>query len=451
MADRRLAGFLLAVLLTAGLAPAASAEDAAAPCSRGLVALTFDDGPKAGVTPALLDVLTERHVPATFFVVGERVAATPAITRRASDLGFTIGNHTYRHENLTRLSDSAIERTLRRTRRAIVAAGAHPSGLMRPPYGSINARVRSVVAGLDLVPVLWTVDPRDWAGGSAEAIADATTSALRPHARNVVILHDGVANSPNTLVAVPRIIRRARLAGYCFAGLDAHGRPRPPVPHVRIGDAVVTEGAPGQTTTATVAVTLDRPTSRATSVRVVSRGDTATEGKDFARIDRVLRFPAGTVRRTVSVRVLGDALDEPTERLSLLLSAPSGLRVADGTGTVRIRDDDPPPEVRAADAQVTEPATGDVVVPVIIRLSRPSGRQVVLHVATEPGTADALDYVPLDEDVTIPAGAARARVPVTVLADVLDEPTETFGVTITRSSNADVRKATATVTIVPPQ
>ena len=78
------------------------------------------------------------------------------------------------------------------------------------------------------MPVLWTIDPRDWAGGSAKTIAGRVVSALEPGPDNVVLLHDGVRNSPNTLAAVPRIIRRARDAGYCLARLGPHGHPVAP-------------------------------------------------------------------------------------------------------------------------------------------------------------------------------------------------------------------------------
>lgn len=220
---------LVSIAVLAGLPrPAAGRTDDPADCAQGLLALTFDDGPQQAVTPRLLDVLVDRHAPATFFVLGGHVAALPKITRRASELGFAIGNHTYRHADLTTLPGAAIVRTLRRTRRAIVAADAVPSGLMRPPYGKIDLRVRRVVRSLGLVPVLWTIDPRDWAGGSAKAIADRVISALEPGPDNVVLLHDGVRNSPSTLAAVPRIIRRARDAGYCLARLGPRGHPVAP-------------------------------------------------------------------------------------------------------------------------------------------------------------------------------------------------------------------------------
>ena len=132
---------LLALSITAALGlvlPAASADASARPCSSGLVALTFDDGPATGLTPKLLDILTSRRVPATFFMVGERIDSAPDAARQVAARGFAIANHSYHHEQLTKLSDSAIRTTIRRTRRAADHAGVPMSRLVRPPYGAME-------------------------------------------------------------------------------------------------------------------------------------------------------------------------------------------------------------------------------------------------------------------------------------------------------------------------
>lgn len=448
---RRGSARLCCVLLLAGsalsVAPAQPAGATAA-CASGLVALTFDDGPKATMTPKFLTVLRDRKVPATFFVIGEQVRANPRLTRRMSALGFTIGNQTFHHENLLRLGDDAIKRTLRRTQRAISAVGAKPSNLMRPPFGNIDERVRAVVREVGLVPVLWTADPRDWDGRSASAIVTSTLAQLRPHQPNVVLLHDGVVNSANTLRALPRIIRGVRARGYCFARLDAGGAPAPVVPAARVSDASVDE-APGGSVL-TVTVSLDRPTARATSARVRTVEGTASAGKDYVGLDQRLRFPAGTTRRSVRIRVRDDLRDERTERLTVLLSGARGLRIQDREGLASIRDDDPPPRVRVRDASVAEPASGHVEVPVTLRLGRPSERIVRLTVRTRAGSADSSDFVPSSQELTFAPGTVAARFTVTVLADAVVEGEETFEVRVVRGSNADISGATGVVTILPP-
>lgn len=224
---------IAASCLITGVVPIAEAVIAepvvvqALPCPAGHIALTFDDGPVRVQTLRLLGILTQHHVPATFFMIGSRVAAVPALARRVAGAGYQIGNHTWSHPMLTRLSDDAIRYQLRRTTRAFRAAGLPIGPLMRPPYGDIDDRVRTVIRGLGLVPVLWTVDSRDWAGGGARQIADRILAQLRPHRRNIVLQHDGVTNSPNSIDAVPLVIRAARRRGYCFTGLDAAGRMAP--------------------------------------------------------------------------------------------------------------------------------------------------------------------------------------------------------------------------------
>jgi peptidoglycan-N-acetylglucosamine deacetylase len=191
-------------------------------CPAGLIALTFDDGPSASATPRLITYLNHQHVPATFFVVGERIPGNEHILRRMARAGFRIGNHTYHHEDLTKLSDSQIRETLQQTRWAIEGARVLQSPLMRPPYGRIDQRVREVAAAMRLVPVVWTIDSRDWTGISSSAIAHNVLSHLRS-GPNIVLLHDGVANTPATLVALPKIVSSARHLGFCFRELGNRG------------------------------------------------------------------------------------------------------------------------------------------------------------------------------------------------------------------------------------
>ncbi len=223
---------------TASAAPARAIRESE--CRAGLVALTFDDGPATGTTRRLLRILRERHVPATFFMVGSRVQRAPRIAGRVAAAGFTIGNHTWSHARLTHLPDRAVRREMRTTARALRRAGAPPSTLMRPPYGEIDARVRRDVRALGLVPVLWNVDSEDWRGGSSRRIADAILSQLRRHRDNVVLQHDGVRNSPASVAAVPRVVRQARRRGYCFGRLGPHGH----VVRPAITDAAGADGTP---------------------------------------------------------------------------------------------------------------------------------------------------------------------------------------------------------------
>src|ERR1051325_3376516 len=101
------------------------------------IALTFDDGPNATLTPKLLDLLAARHLKATFFVVGQNAADHPDILKRAVREGHEIANHSWSHPNLAKMSDEAVRRALQKTDDAISAAIGKRPTLLRPPYGSI--------------------------------------------------------------------------------------------------------------------------------------------------------------------------------------------------------------------------------------------------------------------------------------------------------------------------
>ncbi|GAB4008012.1 polysaccharide deacetylase family protein [Nocardioides ultimimeridianus] len=196
---------------------------------RGLVALTFDDGPVPGTTEHLVRILQHLGVRATFFMVGYRVAAAESTVRTVADAGFAIGNHTWAHRDLALQSASDARVALLRTQRALRRAGVGTGHLMRPPYGALDSTARHVIRDLGLVPVLWTVDSLDWQSGSATRIAHRILSALRPGPDNIVLQHDGVDRSPISIRAVPLVVRTARRRGYCFVELDRHGLPRWPV------------------------------------------------------------------------------------------------------------------------------------------------------------------------------------------------------------------------------
>jgi peptidoglycan/xylan/chitin deacetylase (PgdA/CDA1 family) len=166
------------------------------------VALTFDDGPYPGTTPALAalgDAL------ATFFLWGEHAAAHPALVRAIAEAGHTIGNHTWTHPRLTGLDAGARDEEVRRTQDLLVELIGTRPALFRPPYGDTGPSVAETIAGHGLTEVLWTVDTRDWAGASADEVVAA---ASRAEPDGVVLMHEG---RPATVEAVPRIL--AALAG----------------------------------------------------------------------------------------------------------------------------------------------------------------------------------------------------------------------------------------------
>jgi peptidoglycan/xylan/chitin deacetylase (PgdA/CDA1 family) len=444
---RMMVGALL-LALVAAVVPSHPAE-AITLCSRGTVALTFDDGPHGTYTPKVLDILRGRKAKATFFQVGANVASHPRITRRAHDEGHRIGNHTWQHENLTRLSDSAIRDTLRRTDRRIADTGAPRPTLVRPPYGSTNSRVRAVIGDLGMKQVLWTVDPQDWRSGrSASTITRLVLGDLHDGAN--ILLHDAVGNSNNTVAALPGIIDGIRSRGYCLGTLSGTGKVTPPVPVARIGDTELKEGAAGTTSTAYLTVTLSEPTSRSVSFAYTTANGTAVAGEDYVAKSGTLTFAVGQTTKRISVKVQGDDLDEFDERFTIELSKPGGATISRTTGTVTVLDDDPAPTVRIEDLSVTEgPAGATTTVKVPVRLSAKSGKTVTVGFTTRDRTATAgSDYTAVSGTLTFSPGQTSKTVTVSVRGDDLDEPNEAFTVVLRDPHRTSISRGTATVTIV---
>ncbi|MDZ5620784.1 polysaccharide deacetylase family protein [Nocardioides sp. HM23] len=438
---------VVGLLLTSVVAPRADPAAAQVAGSRGgctgRIALTFDDGPASGPTDQLLRILRDRGVPATFFMVGQRVVAAPRLTRAVERGGFLIANHSWAHVRMTTQTRSEVAASLRTTTRALRRVGTHPTGLMRPPYGALDAAARDGVRDAGLVPVLWNVDSRDWESGTASQIAARILAQLRPGA-NIVLQHDGVTRSPISIAAVPRVVRGARQRGYCFTALDERGRPGFPTPRVSVS---VTDAAEGRHAVATIRLT--RPPGRTTSVRVRTVSRTARIGQDVQRMTRRVGVPAGRLTVRVPIAVVRDGTDEPLERFAVRITRPRGLALGRDVAVGQVRDRNVPPLVRGADVTVPEPAA-DTVVPVTFTLARPSGRQIRFVLRTVAGSADGTDFVRTRQDVVLAPGGTSVELPVTVLADSLGEPDETFRVEVVRARNVRIGRP-STVTIAAPQ
>jgi peptidoglycan/xylan/chitin deacetylase (PgdA/CDA1 family) len=180
--------------------------------SQPYIALTFDDGPHPKNTPRLLDMLRERNVKATFYVIGRNVDLYPNVLRRTVSEGHEVGNHTYSHPILSKLSDSAVREELTKCRDAVArAAGVQPR-TMRPPYGALLQRQREWVrAELNYPTIMWSVDPLDWKRPGASVITSRMLAGTTPGA--ILLAHDLHAG---TVDAMPATIDGLLNKGYKF-------------------------------------------------------------------------------------------------------------------------------------------------------------------------------------------------------------------------------------------
>lgn len=153
------------------------------------IAMTFDDGPHPQNTPRLLDMLRERNIKATFYVIGRSVDMYPHIVRRIVAEGHEIGNHTWTHRKLTALSDASVRMEMDRTRDVIVAACGVKPRTMRPPYGALRQNQRAWIYEQYGYPtILWNVDPEDWRRPGLSVV----TSRILDNTRNgsIILAHD---------------------------------------------------------------------------------------------------------------------------------------------------------------------------------------------------------------------------------------------------------------------
>ncbi len=193
------------------------------------IAMTFDDGPSAKLTPKLLDMLKERHIKATFFVVGQNAAENPEIIKRMVDEGHEVANHSWSHPALNKLGADGLRAQMEKTNDAIVAGGAPRPTLMRPPYGATSASLDRVLnEQYKMIPILWSVDPLDWKVRNANHVHDVIVAQAHPGA--IILSHDIHAT---TVAAMPQTFDDLLKKGYKFvtvSELIEMDKPLPPKP-----------------------------------------------------------------------------------------------------------------------------------------------------------------------------------------------------------------------------
>lgn len=200
-----------------------------APARPGELALTFDDGPNPAWTPRLLDILASHGIRATFFQLGCRAAAEPALVRRMVAEGHLIGNHSWSHPNLALTAGRRVREELTRTRETLEQITGAPVRFFRPPFGARRPGIFRLARELGLVPVLWNAMTSDWKEPSADAIAQRLMDRIdglerRGQAANIV-LHDGghlesAANREASISAAERLVARYK-ANHRFVTLEA--------------------------------------------------------------------------------------------------------------------------------------------------------------------------------------------------------------------------------------
>ncbi|MCI2056498.1 MAG: polysaccharide deacetylase family protein [Oscillibacter sp.] len=177
-----------------------------------LIALTFDDGPSPEYTPQILDILEEKNVPATFFLVGKWLPGRSAIVNREVDDGNQIANHTFNHVRLTGLSDAEIRASIADTDDALTNITGLTDFVVRPPMG---ARSKQVLRDIEEPVILWSVDAaagkQIWSGELVSRTLSKATDG------GIILMHDTTQANVN---AVTGIIDGLHDRGYEFVTVD---------------------------------------------------------------------------------------------------------------------------------------------------------------------------------------------------------------------------------------
>ena len=165
-----------------------------------MVALTFDDGP-GQYEGRILSALEAVGGRATFFMVGNLVGSHAADVQRMVADGCEIGNHSYKHENLSKLSTSAIVSTIQKTNDALKAACGQPATVVRPPYGATGGNCKSALASMGYASILWSIDTLDWKTRNADSTVNSVLNNVKDG--DIVLMHSIYSQ---TAAAVERIV-----------------------------------------------------------------------------------------------------------------------------------------------------------------------------------------------------------------------------------------------------
>ncbi|MCI8292931.1 MAG: polysaccharide deacetylase family protein [Hespellia sp.] len=178
------------------------------------IAITFDDGPNEYCTEELLDGLKERNVKATFFLIGQNIEKenNRELVKRIYEEGHLLGNHTYHHVEITRISDEEAYQELKMTNDLVHEILGIEMEYMRPPFGSWQKELEE---RMNVLPVLWTIDPLDWTTENVDEIVNKVVTKAGEN--DIILMHDCYKSS---VEAALRIIDLLQAKGYEFVTVE---------------------------------------------------------------------------------------------------------------------------------------------------------------------------------------------------------------------------------------
>lgn len=167
-----------------------------------VIALTFDDGPSVDSTDLILESLKRFNAHATFFVLGSRVETHPEIIKKMTALGNEVGNHSWDHSQLTKLSPKKIALQVNKTQQIIKDSSNYEPTLLRPPYGAFDHKVIASCKSMDIA--LWDIDPEDWKIRNKEEIIHKVMS--KADDGKIILMHDIYQTSAEAAEEIIRLL-----------------------------------------------------------------------------------------------------------------------------------------------------------------------------------------------------------------------------------------------------
>ncbi len=219
---RNIASFFAFVFLFVFAASFSTGADAKlyrkSPTETKKIALTFDDGPSRQNTEEILSILKEYKIPATFFVIGQNAERDPDRIKMIFDAGHEIGNHTYSHAYITKISEKALREEVKKTEKILQEITGEKPIVFRPPGGFYNDETLNILDKMGYVSILWSLDTRDWSMPKSDTVAskveeDATGG-------DIILFHDLEDKRLPTPEALRRIIPYLIENGYEFVTIS---------------------------------------------------------------------------------------------------------------------------------------------------------------------------------------------------------------------------------------
>ncbi len=183
-----------------------------------IVALTFDDGPDPRFTPKILDILKRNHIKATFFVVGKNARRYPRLLNREIMEGNVVGNHTWDHPHLRRISTAKIKKELDKTSREITRITGQRPKYMRPPYGQLSNRVYSAIYSRKYKVILWSDEFQEHIFPTPQLDSEYVSRNIEPG--GIILGHDGRLDRRRCVKALPLVIAKLKAKGYRFVTIE---------------------------------------------------------------------------------------------------------------------------------------------------------------------------------------------------------------------------------------